>query len=582
MLARRDGQSPIWMIPTARGPAAVALEHEGLLDREDVMLEDQHFPGAAEHVERVVKFLRAHRHEALPRYFDDWIARDRTVHQFSARSGWDAPVFHLLTGRSLGGSGFRYLQGHRSRGEGLPPAVALRIIERLADVCRLAHAEGVVHGGILLDHSLRVQPNGRPVLACWAMGRRAVGNVGCDFEGLWYGTRDLLGGEVPSPLPAGDVFALGSALAMLVTGGPAYVRGPAGRHEYRPPSARGPTFAWLDELVGLACDPSRGFTLGAGGLARRLAAQLEELRPARECVLADLEAGDFRSLAAHVACSPAPGVGGLADAVCEAVQRHLLAALTLQRCLPLFSELPLAACPEALPIVRAYARDPANAPWSREIAGRLLAIVGDPEALGIGLELGGWAPPLGWSVRPELVDAGGAPCRHPWTSLGGEPSPGEPAALQRECRQCGPVRSARAWLEARRRSDPPPPIEMPALPTLVVITGAGTYERALWPGGLGGLGSEAGEMLSIAGLDPADHAGISAIDAYCVGFTFGVFGLPFRDGSELRTCVLDTRRIGASLTIGPLRFEASAPGQVTVRAPAGVPLQVAASMRRTD
>ena len=53
-----------------------------------------------------------------------------------------------------------------------------------------------------------------------------------------------------------------------------------------------------------------------------------------------------------------------------------------------------------------------------------------------------------------------------------------------------------------------------------------------------------------------------------------MFDLPFCDGSELRVSVLDTRTTGDSLVIGPLRFEASAPGQVTVRVPAGVPLAV--------
>lgn len=573
-LARRSGQRPIWMIPTARGPAAVALEHDGLLDREDIMLEDVYFPGAAEHVERVVNFLRAQRHPALPRHVDDWIARDRTVHQYSPISGLDGPVHHLLTERGPGRPGFRYLQDHRSRGLGLPPAVALRVILGLADACRLAHADGVVHGGILLGHAVRIAANGRAVLEGWAGGRRAVGNVGCDFEGLWYGVRDLLGGEVPSPLPAGDVFALGSLLALLVTGAPAYVRGP-GRYVYRPPSASGPAFAWLDELVGLACDPSQGFVMTAGALAQRIAALLEQHRPARECVLADLAAGDFRSLAAHVACEPSPDVGALADAVCDAVRRDLLGALTRERAVPVFSELLLATCPAALPMVRSYARTAANPRWGRGIAARLLALHCDPDALALALELelDGWAA-LGWSVRPELVAASGAPCPHPWTSLTGEPSPTEPAALQRECRQCGPVRSARVWLEARRRAEPPAQSEMPTFPTLVVITGDGTHERPLWPGGLCGLGSDAGQQLALAGLDPADHASISAVDAYRVVFTFGVFDLPFCDGSELRVSVLDTRTTGDSLVIGPLRFEASAPGQVTVRVPAGVPLAV--------
>lgn len=581
MLVRRAGVSPIWMVPTARGPAALALEHDGLLDRDDVFLEDQYFPTAAAHVERVVKLLREHRHEALPRLVDEWIARDRTINQYSARSGWDGPIHHLLTERTSGTSGHRYLQAHRSRGAGLPPAVALRIVERLAQACRLAHAGGVVHGGILLDHAVRVRANGRPVLERWTSGRRAVGNVGCDFEGLWYGTRDLLGGEVPSPLPAGDVFALGSLLALLVTGAPAYVAGPR-RHEYRPPSARGPAFAWLDELVGLACDPSRGFGLGADALALRLGALLEHHRPAPQRVSDDLEVGDFRSLAALVACSPAPEVAGLSSEVRAAVRRHVLGALEQERALPTFSELLLAVCQEARPQVRAYARDPESASWGRQLASGLLAQIDDPDALAIALDVG-CSGALGWSARPELVDANGTPCPHPWTSLVGEPAIDEHGALRRQCPRCGgPVRSAAAWQDARWRGTAPLPGEFPAFPRLVVITATGTHERDLWPGGLVGLAAHEGAMLSVAGLDPADHVAISAVDAFRVVFTYGVFATSFSDGSELRASVLDTRRSGAFLEVGPLRFEASTPGRVTVREPPGVPVSVAAWMTRTS
>lgn len=577
-LARRDGASPIWSIPSARGPATLSLEHDGLLDRDDVFLEDNFFPQAADHVERVVNFLRARRHEALPRYVDDWVARDQTIHQYSATSGWSGAVHHLLTLRRPGISGLRYLQGRRARGAGLPPVVALRIVERLADACRLAHADGVVHGGILLDHAVRVHANGRPILERWTCGRRAVGNVGCDSEGLWSGIRDLLGGEVPSPRPVGDVFALGSLLALLVTGGAAYERGPR-RAQYCPPSARDPAFAWLDEAVGLACDPSRGFSLSAGALAVRLAALLAAMRPSMQRVREDLELGDFRSLAEFVAASPEPRVGPLASAVCTAVERHVLGAIDAQRAVPVFSELLLATCPEAMPLVRAYARAPERSPWGRHVASRLLAAVDDPDTLPIALAAGldGWAAPLGWSARPELVDADGAPCPHPWTSLVGEPFTDEHGELQRECRRCGgPVRSARAWLDARWRRSLPGPWDHSGFPRLVVTTATGTHERELWPGSPQGLGSEPDETLSVAGLDPADHAKITAIDRLRVVFTFGVYRLGYLDGSELRASLLDTRETGASLELGPLRFEASAPGRISVHAAAGVPLAVVA------
>ncbi len=564
------------MLSTARGPAALAIDHDCLLDRDDVLLEDNFFPEAPEHTSRVVKFLREHQHEALPRYVDDWIARDRTIHQYSAKSGLDGPIHHLLCERSAGISGLRYLQGHRMRGAGLPPALALRIVERLADVCRLAHAAGVVHGGMMLDHGVRVGANGRPVLEHWTDGRRGLGNVGCDREGLWYGVRDLLGGEVPSPLPVGDVFALGSMLALLVTGEPAYVRGPR-RHEYRPPSACGPAFAWLDEVVGLACDPSLGFPLTATTLAVRLDGLLAARRPGPERVQAGLERGDFAALAEHVACTPGPGVGELASAVCSAVRRHVLGALAEERAMPMFSELLLAVCPEALAIVRAYASTSGGSSWGRHMAIRLLASVGDRDtlALAFAARLGEWPAPLGWSLRPELVDVHGAPCPHPWRSLVGEPSIDEREGLRRMCPQCGPLRSASAyWNEQIATSAAR---DFSAVLKLVVITAAGTVVRELWPGGPGGLGADASDMLAIAGLDPAAHAGISAVDGFSVVFTYGLFGVPFADGSELRADLLDTRDVGSSVVVGPLRFEASAPGEVTVRAPAGLPLVVAQS-----
>ena len=556
------------MVPTARGPAALALDHDGWLDRDDVLLEDIYFPEAVEHVSRVVKFLRGHTHEAFPRVVDDWIARDRTIHQYSAKSGYDGPVHHLLCERAAGVSGFRYLQSHRSRGAGLPPALALRIVERLADVCRLAHAAGVVHGGMMLDHGVRVAAHGRPVLEHWTNGRRGLGNVGCDREGLWYGLRDLLGGPVPCPRPVGDVFALGSMLALLVTGEPAYVGGPR-RHEYRPPSARGPGFAWLDEVVGLACDPAMGFGLTASALAGRLVGLLAERCPTREQVLSGLAWGVFAGLAEFVACAPEPGVGALAPAVCDAVRRHVLGALARERAVPMFSELSLAVCPEARALVRAYAGAPGGSSWGRHMAIRLLANVGDPDTLGLvfAARLGEWSAPLGGSLRPELVDMEGAPCPHPWRSLVGEPSFDERGGLLRMCAQCGPVRSARGFWDERIAGAGG--LDFSRVLQLVVITEAGTVVRPMWPG-VPGLGSELREMLAIAGLDPAEQAEVVAVDGFSLVFTYGLCEVPFADGSELRADRLDTREVGASLEVGPLRFEARAPGEVCVRVPAGV------------
>ncbi len=573
VLLRGPGRGPIWTVPTPRGPAALTLDQNGLLDRDDVLLEDIYFPEAAEHVPLVVAFLRGHSHEALPRHVDDWIARDRTIHQYSAKSGYDGPIHHMLCERGAGVSGFRYLQSHRSRGAGLPPALALRIVERLADACRLAHAAGVVHAGIMLDHCVRVAANGRPVLEHWTNGRRGLGNVGCDREGLWYGVRDLLGGDVPCLLPVGDVFALGSMLALLVTGEPAYVRGPR-RHEYRPPSARGPGFAWLDEVVGLACDPAQGLGLTASALAGRLVGLLAERRPTPQQVLSGLERGAFAGLAQAVACASEPAVGALASAVCDAVRRHVIGALARERAVPMFSELLLAVCPEARALVRAYAGAPRGSSWGRHRAIRLLANVHEPDLLELALtaRLGEWGAPFGWSLRPELVDTEGAPCHHPWRSLVGEPSFDEREGLRRMCPQCGPVRSARGFWDERIAGAAG--LDFSRVLQLMVTTDAGTVVRPLWPGVPGCVGAEASDMLAIAGLDPADHAEIVAVDGFSVVFTYGLFDVSFADGSELRADRLDTREVGASLEVGPLRFEASAPGELSVRVPEGVSIVV--------
>ena len=61
-LARGDNKTPIWMIRTPRGPAALALDHDRLLDRDDTFLEDTFFPDAPDHVKRVVSLLRSTRH----------------------------------------------------------------------------------------------------------------------------------------------------------------------------------------------------------------------------------------------------------------------------------------------------------------------------------------------------------------------------------------------------------------------------------------------------------------------------------------------------------------------------------------
>ncbi|EYF04561.1 hypothetical protein [Chondromyces apiculatus] len=579
-LSRDASSGPVWMVRTGREAAALALDHDGLLDSESVFLEDVHAPDADAFSKRAATFLRDHDHDALPRFFDAWTARDRTIHRFSPQSGWNGPIRHILTHRTAGVDGRKYLEQHRARGAGLPPAVALRIVERLADACRLAHAAGVGHGGILAP-SVRVRPDGRPVLEFWGGGRSMVGNLGRDHEHLWAGVRDLLRAASPSSSPAGDVFALGSLLSLLVTGAPAHQLG-ASRQQYWSPSSRAEGFAWLDDVVGRACDPGRGFGMDAGALREALASLLDERRPSPGRVRADLQGGDLSTFAELVACADAPSAGPLAGEAGEAVARHVLGALARERPVPLFAELVLAVCPEARPLVRAFALDRSRSAWARDVALTLLALSDDAQALDVALTLDADIPGsltrVGWSARPQLVTLGGAVCPHAWSSLRGEPTSDEHGALRRECPACGVVVTARSSLGMRW---PWPPLfastSDPEGPRLSVVSAHGVIESDLPPGVPHYIGSEPSCSLHVkplaplAPLDPADHAAFYAMDASRIAFTVGG---RTPDGTELRGAVLDTRRADETLRIGPLLFVATAPGQVMVRADDGVQVTV--------
>jgi len=585
ILSRGEGRSPLCILGTPRGPAALALEHDELLDRDTIFLEDVYFPDADECSRRAAMFLRDNLHDALPQYVDDWTARDRTIHQYSGKSGWDAPIRHILTRRTIGIDGHRYLQQHRMRGAGLPPAVALRIVERLADACRLAHAAGVVHGGILLETAVRVRPNGRPVLESWGHGRRCVGNIGCDHERLWWGVEDVLGAKPPSGLPVGDVFALGSMLSLLITGAPAYERGKK-RFEYRAPSSQGETFAWLDDVVGLACDPSRGFSLNACTLQAKLASLLVERRPPIDRVRADLARANMTSVAEFFASADDSIAGELTEDVCQSISRDVLGALQNERPMPLFAELAVAVCPEARLLVREFALDRTRASWGRLMACRLLAFIDDERALDIAIaantEEPGLLPSVGWSTRAQFVTTTGMICRHPWSGLRGEPRFDERGALRRDCPACGDtVEMARSFIEERTRraftqastpastSASTPLTQWPPIMKLTLDSAQKPAVCELLPGLPKSIGSEPNDTLYIEGLDPAEHAKLMAVDAFRISFILGV--TIFEDGSELRTAVLDTRRTSEQpLRIGSLQFTATAPGMAMVRVDPGV------------
>jgi hypothetical protein len=565
--ARADGRGRMWPVPT-RLVGVLVDECDERLEHDSCYLESAPEPDAEARMPGVVAFLRRARHEAIPLYVDDWVARDRSIHQWSPKSGLDGPVHHVLTRRHAGLDGWRYLQGRREPGGGLPPALALRIVGRLADACRLAHAAGVVHGGLLLS-MVRIGADGTPQLGGWASARQGVGNLGCDFEWLWGGLRDVLGAKAPVADPRGDIFALGSMLCTLVTGHPSFEPDERHRWWYRAPSSVAPRYAWLDDLVARACDPARGFTLDAGALAQRIEALRVERVPTEGQVRSDLQRGEFGTLAELVA--HAGTAGALGPDVSSAVTSHVLGALRAERAMPRFAELAVAASPESRPALREHVASGEGPASSRHLSLLLLAMADDEATLRLALAQNepGW--PIGWSKRPQLVNERGEPCPHPWTSLRGEPRYDEQGGLQRDCGHCGTVYDALSWLERRWRATPRERYE-PPVTLLRLRTTQGARELQPWVPYR--LGTDASDMLCVPSLDPAHHLCFYALDDRRVRFTFGTYKLSFLDGHELRCTVLDTTEPDAELRVGPLRFAAAAPGELDVQADCEITLKM--------
>ena len=207
-------------------------------------------------------------------------------------------------------------------------------------------------------------------------------------------------------------------------------------------------------------------------------------------------------------------------------------------------------------------------------------MIDDEQVLALAMEVAEGGPQaLGWATQPQLVDGRGTPCPHAWSSLVGAPSFGEDQNLYRTCPHCGTVGDAAGWLSQASRSLPLVAATEWAAAQLVALTAAGPVEVQLlpWPTG---LGSRDTDRLCVVGLDPAEHAQLVMVDPFRVAFVQGVFASSYCDGSELRTSVLDTRSLGDALELGPVRFEVTAPGQITARVPPRVGFTVAPLAQR--
>lgn len=575
---RGPGKSPVWFIKTPRGPGGLSLDEDQILDIEQIELEDYYFPNALSWVQRAADFLRSTTHDALPAYVDAWHGRGGRYSRAALVDGkltsrpYDGPTFYVATRRVVGLNGWEYLRHHRLPGAGLPVFVAVRIVERIADLCRIAHSAGLVHGGLALAAVL-IRPNGRPILERWSgTGWRARDNVGFDFEGLW-SIKKALGLDPAAASMEDDVFRLGCLLSTLLTGRPPFDEEDRG-FRYRPPSSRIRAPAALDDMIGAACDPARGYAASAASLQRSLALFLAEGRPPLEHAREILREGDFVAFADLVARYETPDVPDLIEQAAAAVARYLISALRRGHPAPLYSEFLLSEFGDARGAVRDAARDRELSWWIRASALSLLVQVDDAGVVPLAVAMGEGGSPafgaVGWSARPQLVREDGRICPHPWTSLVGDPIM-DSEQPRRTCSLCGPLLFVDAWMAARIRTMSAEVVPEPELWLDLDDPEEGDACVELKPGFPHFIAASPTATVFIDGLDPVHHAFLAHMGGRLLWCALGVAGY---GGLELaRTAVIDASLKSDAvppLRIGPVEFVVTAPGRIKIRPDRGV------------
>lgn len=580
--ARLSRKGPLWLLGTSGGLRALSLRHDVLLDVEIVEFEDRYFPDAPSWALRGSSFLRSTRHDALPSYVERWpvkggrYGRARMVDGKLTTALYDGPALVVATRHEPSARGWEYFEAHRSKGSGLPPFLAARITQRVADLLAAAHARGVKHGAVVLDQ-IRIRADGSPILVGWSSAR-ARGSGGTHGDDLW-SIRRALGFDPAVTSFEDDVFRLGCVLSTLLTGAPPFVE-EGRRVRYQPPSARAFVPPALEAIVGRICDPAQEWTSSAAEIAASLAALLLESEPPVSSAVRALESGDLPSFADWLACHN-NNAAALHPALVGAARRLVVDPLANGDPPPPFAELLIAVSEAARSVVEGAARDRSLSHFSREAAITLLEQAGYPDAAALSYKLaeqeGQTTVRQGSSPRPVIVrcsSVGAAQgdqtlCPHAWTSLQGEPilvpaqpaqgdTPYRPARLERICPLCGPVAVIdSAWYVG----DPPaagPPLELilegaPAGSATIVLERGWPYE----------FGSTPTAQFFVEGLD-ADHASLWLPDGrgnlMVIWATLATLGL-----GNPRTAMMVASpgaRPGRTLRFGPVALRVAGPGRI--------------------